>query len=60
MEVNINEMQSNVRAVDGDAALSPQTMQKIIETVMQAVEERERHQDRVKAEQQTSGGARNE
>ena len=56
MEVNINEVRSNVRAVDGDAALSPQTMQKIIEAVMREVEERERHRDRAGAEQKVGGG----
>lgn len=58
-EVHINEMQSTVNAVDGDA-ISPQKMQEIIDRVMQVVEERERHRDRVHAEQQTSGGARND
>jgi len=51
VEVNINEMQSTVRAVDSDSVLAPQTMQKIIDAVMQVVEERERHRDRVRAEQ---------
>ena len=60
MEVNINEVRSSVRAVDGDAALSPQTMQKIIEAVMREVEERDRHRDRVHSEQQVDGGARSE
>ena len=56
MEVHIEEMQSSVRAVDGDALLAPQTLQKIIDVVMKAVEEREAHRDRVKAEQGTGGG----
>jgi hypothetical protein len=56
VEVNINEVQSNVRAVDGEAALAPQTMQKIIEAVMREVEERERHRDRVHSEQKVGGG----
>lgn len=56
MEVNINEVQSTVRPVDGDAALSPQTMQKIIDAVMREVEERERHRERTRSEQQVGGG----
>lgn len=55
MEVHIDEMQSSVRAVDGDALLAPQTLQKIVAVVMRAVEEREAHRDRVKAEQSTNG-----
>lgn len=57
MEVHIDEMQSSVRAVDGTSLLSPQVMQKIIEAVMKAVEEREAHRDRVKSEQSVSGDA---
>jgi hypothetical protein len=56
VEVNINEVKSTVKAVDGDAALSPQTMQKIIDAVMREVEERERHRDRTKSEQKVGGG----
>lgn len=56
MEVHIEEMQSSVRAVDGASVLSPQTMQKILDVVMRAVEEREAHRDRVKSEQKVGGG----
>jgi hypothetical protein len=60
VEVNINEMQSTVRALDSDSVLAPQTMQKIIDAVMQAVEERERHRDRVRAEQKVGGALEGE
>jgi hypothetical protein len=51
MEVHIEEVQSTVQAVDGASVLAPQTLQKIVDVVMRAVEEREAHRDRVKAEQ---------
>ena len=34
MEVQIGDLQSTVRAVDGDALLSPQTMEKIVRVVL--------------------------
>ncbi|MBV9927288.1 MAG: hypothetical protein JOZ96_19880 [Acidobacteria bacterium] len=55
MEVHIDEMQSSVRAVDGNSLLAPETLQKIVAVVMKAVEEREAHRDRVKSEQSTNG-----
>lgn len=56
MEVQINEIASTVRAVDGEALLAPQTMEKILRAVMHALEEREAHQQRVQAEQRVSRG----
>lgn len=56
MDVHINEVASTVRAVDGDALLSPQTMNKIIQLVLQAVQERDEHRKRVSAEQRIGRG----
>jgi len=56
MEVHINEIASTVRAMDGDALLSPQTMEKILCAVLRAVEEREQYRDRVRAEQRITRG----
>ena len=55
MEVHIEEVQSTVRAVDGASVLAPQTLQKIVDVVMRAVEEREAHRERVKSEQSVDG-----
>lgn len=56
MEVNIEELVSNVRAVDGDSVLSPKTMEKIVRTVLEAVHRKEQHRQRVQGERRVSGG----
>lgn len=60
MEVNIGDLVSTVRAVDGDALLAPQTLQKIVSLVLEAVRQQEEHGRRVRAEQRISGGVREE
>jgi hypothetical protein len=60
MEVNIGEVVSNVRVVDGDSVLSPATLRTIVEAVMQAVAEREMHEQRVRAERRVTSGVRGE
>jgi hypothetical protein len=56
MEVNIEDIVSTVRTVDGDSLLTPNTLRKIVSVVLQAVEEKESHARRVRAEQCISGG----
>ena len=56
MQVEINEVVSTVRAVDGDALLAPQTLTRIVTAVMKAMEEMEFHRDRVRAETQVTEG----
>jgi hypothetical protein len=58
MEVNINEITSTVRAVDGEALLAPATLQKIVQIVLEAVRAEEAHRARVQAEQQVTQGVR--
>ena len=60
MEVQIGDLQSTVRAVDGDSLLSPQTMEKIVRVVLQAVNEQEAHRKRVGAEQRITNGVSHE
>jgi hypothetical protein len=60
MEVNISEVVSTVRAVDGDSVLAPETLARIVRAVMQAMNERDEHRSRVHAEQRISGGVRAE
>jgi hypothetical protein len=60
MEVYIGELQSTVRAVDGDALLSPQTLEKIVRVVLQAVNDQEAHRRRVRAEQRITSGVSHE
>ena len=60
MEVQINELQSTVRAVDGDALVSPQIMERIVRAVLQAVNDQEAHRQRVRAEQRITSGVSHE
>ncbi len=60
MEVNIEDVVSTIRAVDGDSVLSPKTMEKIVRTVLEAVHLREQHHKRVQAERKVTGGVQEE
>ena len=60
MEINIDEIVSNVRAVDDRALLSPETVRGIVRAVMEAMEERERHRLRVAAEMRIGSGVASE
>jgi hypothetical protein len=60
MDVQIGEVVSTVRAVDGDSLLSPQAMDKIVRLVLQAVRDQEEHRKRVRAEQRITSGVRHE
>ena len=54
MQVDIGDFKSTVHAFDGDALLSPHTMDRIVRAVLQVVDEREAHKQRVKEEQGVS------
>jgi len=60
LQVQIDEIVSSVRAVDSDALLSPQTLARIVQTVLAAVEAREGHAARVRAETSVTGGVADE
>jgi hypothetical protein len=60
MDVEIGEVVSSVRAVDGDALLSAPTMERIVRAVLRAMSEEERHRERVESERRISGGVRDE
>ena len=60
MEVQIGDLASTVRAVDGDSLLTPQTLEKIVRAVLQAVNDQEAHAKRVRAETRVTGGVAHE
>jgi len=60
MEVQINELQSTVRAVDSDSLLSPQTMEKIMRVVLQAINDQKAHDQRTRAERRVTSGVSHE
>lgn len=56
MEVEIGDLKSTVRAVDGDALLSPPTLERIVRIVLQAIDDRDSHRWRVRDEERISTG----
>jgi hypothetical protein len=60
MQVNIDEIVSNVHLVDDESLLSPSVLRRIVATVLVAVEEREAHRQRVAAEQRITSGVAEE
>jgi hypothetical protein len=60
MEVQINDLASTVRAVDGDSLLAPQTMEKIVRVVLQAVNDQKAHGQRTRAERRVTSGVTHE
>jgi len=60
MEVNINEIVSNIKAVDSDTLLTPQVLHKIVNVVLETIHEEEAHRKRINWEQQVSKGVRDQ
>jgi hypothetical protein len=60
MEININDIESTVRVVDNGSILSPQIMEEILKTVLQAVRDQEEHRERIRAEQRITRGVKDE
>jgi len=54
MQVIIDEIVSNVRAVDREATLSPATMQKIVEACLRAMRDDKAHEDRMSEERRSN------
>ncbi len=60
MEVEIGNIASTVRAVDGDALLAPKTLDKIVRAVLEAVKEHEDHGKRARSERRITDGVSHE
>jgi len=60
MEVQIQRLQSTVQAFDGDVPLSPQTMDKIVHAVLEALNDQQMHAARARAEQRITSGVSHE
>lgn len=56
MDVDINEVVSTVRAVDGRELLSDKVLRQIIEAVTKAVDDKLAHEKRAEAERKVTGG----
>ena len=60
MDIEIGELTSTVRAVDGQALLTPRVMQAIVRTVTDATKENEAREQRAEAERRVTGGVSQE
>ena len=56
MEVEIGDLNSTVRAIDGESLLSPHTLDRIVRVVLEAVDNRDAHRWRVHEEERISKG----
>jgi hypothetical protein len=56
MEVNIGEVVASVKAIEGSSLVSPDVMAQLVTAVLRALEEKQAHQDRVRAERRVTGG----
>lgn len=56
MEIEINEIVSRVNVVDGDTLVTPQTMRRIVASVLEAVQEAQKHDQRARAERRVTSG----
>jgi hypothetical protein len=59
-QVQIEEIAATVRAVDGETLLAPRTLARIVAAVLAAVEAREGHAERLRAETGITGGVASE
>jgi hypothetical protein len=60
VDIDINEVVSSVRAVDDQALVSPQVLRRIVQAVVQAVEQKAAHEKRAGDERRITGGVADE
>jgi hypothetical protein len=60
MDVEIQDVITEIRAVDSESLLTPEILEALVEAVTQAIEQQELHRARIRAEQHISGGVSHE
>jgi hypothetical protein len=60
VDVEIGEVVTTVKAVDAGTLTSPDVIRQIVSAVLRAVEEKQAHTDRVRAERRVTGGVSEE
>jgi hypothetical protein len=60
MDVEIGEVVTTVKAIDGNALLTPEILQQIVNAVRRAVQDDAAHDERVRAERRVTGGVAEE
>ena len=60
MQIDIGEVSSTVRAMDGETLLSPAILQRIVSAVVQAMRESGERDERAAGERRITGGVSDE
>ena len=60
MDVEIGELTSTVRAVDGQTILSPHVLRRVVDATLRAARERAEHEQRIEAERRVTAGVAEE
>ena len=60
MNIHIENAIGTVKAIDGDSLLSPQTLERIISAVLNAMDERQLRNDRTTADTSVTAGVASE
>lgn len=56
MNIHIGDVTGTVRAVDGDSLLAPQTMQRIVNAVLAAIDEAQRQKKNAESDTRVTRG----
>ena len=56
MDVEIGEVVTTVKAIDGSALLTPDVLQQIVNAVLRAVQDEWAHEERLRIERRITGG----
>jgi hypothetical protein len=56
MDVEIGEVATTVKAIDGSALLTPDVLQQIVNAVLRAVQDEWAHEERLRIERRITGG----
>jgi hypothetical protein len=60
MDVEISEVVTTVKAIDGSELLTPDVLQQIVSAVLRAVQDDRAHEERLRAERRVTGGVAEE
>jgi hypothetical protein len=60
MDIHIENAIGTVKAIDGDSLISPQTLERIISAVLNAMDERQLRKDRTTADTSVTAGVASE
>jgi hypothetical protein len=60
MPIEIGEVSSTVRTLDGEAMLSPRVMERIVAAVVRALKDGDAREQRAQAERRVTGGVSDE